>query len=238
MKKTYDRKVFSRNLPSGRMTVNVITRLIMLLLLGFPLLTNAGARDSTRVESHPVKGKVVDKEGIPLPGVTVRLDSTTVGSVTGQDGTFVLVLPVKKGTLVFSFIGYETTRVNLDSNTHPLLVTMKEKVSTLDEVTVIAYGTQRRREVVGAMSTVSGEDIKDIPSPSIANLLQGRVSGMNVTNMTGAPGGGGTSINVRGYNSFDIAGEQRFSNPLWVIDGRSEERRVGKECRSRWSPYH
>ena len=67
MKKTYDRKVFSRNLPSGRMTVNVITRLIMLLLLGFPLLTNAGARDSTRVESHPVKGKVVDKEGIPLP---------------------------------------------------------------------------------------------------------------------------------------------------------------------------
>ena len=65
-----------------------ITRLIMLLLLGFPLLANAGARDSTRVESLRVKGKVMDETGIPLPGVTVRLDSTTVGSVTGQDGTF------------------------------------------------------------------------------------------------------------------------------------------------------
>ena len=69
MKKTYDRKVFNRNLPSGRMTVNMITRLIMLLLLGFPLLANAGARDSTRVESHPAKGKVVDKEGIPAETV-------------------------------------------------------------------------------------------------------------------------------------------------------------------------
>ena len=219
MKKTCDRKVFSRNLPSGRMTVNVITRLIMLLLLGFPLLANAGARDSTRVESHRVKGKVVDETGIPLPGVTVRLDSTTVGSVTGQDGTFALVLPAKKGTLIFSFVGFETKRVKFDGDTKPLLVTMKEKVSTLDEVTVVAYGEQNRRDVVGSMSVVKADDIKDIPSPSLANLLQGRVAGMNVTNMTGSPGGGGISVSIRGFNSLSIESTRRFSDPLWVIDG-------------------
>ena len=201
------------------MTAGGITRFIMLLLLGFPLLANAGARDSTRVESHRVKGKVMDETGIPLPGVTVRLDSTTAGSVTGQDGTFALVLPAKKGTLIFSFVGFETKRVKFDGDTNPLLVTMKEKVSTLDEVTVVAYGEQSRRDVVGSMSVVKADDIKDIPSPSLANLLQGRVAGMNVTNMTGSPGGGGISVSIRGFNSLSIEATRRFSDPLWVIDG-------------------
>ncbi|MFR4038126.1 MAG: carboxypeptidase-like regulatory domain-containing protein [Butyricimonas faecalis] len=102
------------------------------------------------------------------------LDSTTVGSVTGQDGTFVLLLPEREGVLVFSFIGYETVRVKYSGENTPLFVTLKEKVAALDEVTVIAYGTQNKREVVGAMSTVKGEDLEDIPSPSLANLLQGR----------------------------------------------------------------
>lgn len=153
-----------------------------------------------------------------MPGVTVLLDSTRLGVTTDTGGNFTLKLTREKGVLVFSFIGFKTVKARFEAG-KLLTIRMKEEMSSLDEVTVIAYGTQRRREVVGAMSTVSGEDIKDVPSPSIANLLQGRVSGMNVTNMTGAPGGGGTSINVRGYNSFDIAGEQRFSNPLWVIDG-------------------
>ncbi|MEI3422126.1 MAG: TonB-dependent receptor plug domain-containing protein [Butyricimonas faecihominis] len=84
-----------------------------------------------------------------------------------------------------------------------LIVTLKEKISKLDEVTVIAYGTQNKREVIGAMSTVKASDIKDIPSPSIANLLQGRVAGMNVTNMTGAPGGG-EHQSRSGFNSLSI----------------------------------
>ena len=69
------------------------------------------------------------------------------------------------------------------------------------------------------MSTVTAEEIKDIPSPSLANLLQGRVAGMSVINMTGAPGGGGTSVSIRGFNSLSVEAAQRFSNPLWVIDG-------------------
>ncbi|MFR7809891.1 MAG: TonB-dependent receptor plug domain-containing protein [Butyricimonas faecihominis] len=96
-------------------------------------------------------------------------------------------------------------------------MTLKEKISKLDEVTVIAYGTQNKREVIGAMSTVKANEIKDIPSPSLANLLQGRVAGMNVTNMTGAPGGGGTSITIRGFNSLSIESSRRGSAPCgWL----------------------
>ena len=209
MKKTYDRKVFKRKLQSRKLTVIVIIRFVMVLLAGYPLLVSAGERNVPQDESHRVKGKVVDRKGVPLPGVTIRLDSTTVGSVTGQDGTFVLLLPEREGVLVFSFIGYETVRVKYSGENTPLFVTLKEKVAALDEVTVIAYGTQNKREVVGAMSTVKGEDLEDIPSPSLANLLQGRVAGMNVLNTTGSPGGGGISVIIRGFNSLSIESSRR-----------------------------
>lgn len=201
-------------------TVGIYLKMLFLpLLCCVSLLANAvEVRDSTGVKDNIIKGRVMDEKGQPMPGVTVLLDSTRLGVTTDTGGNFTLKLTREKGVLVFSFIGFKTVKARFEAG-KLLTIRMKEEMSSLDEVTVIAYGTQRRREVVGAMSTVSGEDIKDVPSPSIANLLQGRVSGMNVTNMTGAPGGGGTSINVRGYNSFDIAGEQRFSNPLWVIDG-------------------
>ena len=219
MKKTSDRKAFKRKLQSRKLTVIVIIRFVMILLAGYPLLVSAGGGNALRDGGYRVKGKVVDRKGEPLPGVTIRLDSTTVGSVTGQDGTFVLLLPEREGVLVFSFIGYETARVRYNGETAPLLVMLKEKVAALDEVTVVAYGTQNKREVVGAMSTVKGEDLEDIPSPSLANLLQGRVAGMNVPNTTGAPGGGGVSVIIRGFNSLSIESSRRGSEPLWVIDG-------------------
>ena len=194
-----------------------LTVIALLLLSNLPFFTFAGnTRDS--IPNYPVKGKVIDEKGIPLPGVTILLDSTSVGTVTRVDGTFSFTLQKAKGTLVFSFIGYESVKKNFASG-QTLTVTLKEKVSKLDEVTVIAYGTQNKRDVIGAMSTVKASDIKDIPSPSIANLLQGRVAGMNVTNMTGAPGGGGTSITIRGFNSLSIESTRRGSEPLWVVDG-------------------
>lgn len=218
MKKTYKRKVFNRKLLSVRMMVGVITRWIMVLLLGFPLLATAGARDSTRVEAWLVKGKVTDVKGIPLPGVTVRLDSTSVGSATDGEGKFSLTLPREKGVLVFSFVGFESKRVNFAGN-KTLNVVLRESVSKLDEVVVVAYGEQNRRDVVGSMSAVRGDDFKDIPSPSLSNLLQGRVAGMSVLNMSGAPGGGGTSTTIRGFNSLSVESSLRYSEPLWVVDG-------------------
>ena len=84
---------------------------------------------------------------------------------------------------------------------------------------VVAYGTTTRRKATGAVSVVKAEEFKGIPSANIANLLQGRVAGLDITNLSGAPGGGDVAITVRGYNSLDVEAGRRFSNPLWVIDG-------------------
>lgn len=118
----------------------------------------------------------MDEKGQPLPGVTVLLDSTKVGVITDVNGNFQLKLARSGGVLVFSFIGYETVKATFKAE-QPLNVRMKESISKLDEVTVVAYGTQSKREVVGAMSVVRGEDIRDVPSPSLSNLLPGTSRG-------------------------------------------------------------
>ncbi len=169
-------------------------------------------------KSYLVKGKVLDEKKLPIPGVTVRLDSTKLGCTTNSDGTFLMRLPKTKGILVFSFIGYKTIKSKFKAE-EPLIIRMQEDISELEEVVIIAYGEQSRRNVIGAMSVVKAEEIKDIPSPNLANLLQGRVAGMNVINASGSPGGGGVITTIRGFNSLSVEAGQRFSEPLWVIDG-------------------
>ena len=118
-----------------------------------------------------------------------------------------------------SFVGFKKKIVTFNAQSDTLRVIMEEDIQALDEAVVVAYGTTTRREMTGAISTVKGEDLEGIPSPNIATLLQGRVAGMDITNISGAPGGGGAAITIRGYNSLDIELERRFSNPLWVVDG-------------------
>ena len=100
-----------------------------------------------------------------------------------------------------------------------MVVVLEEDIKSIDEVVVVGYGTTTRREATGAVSVVKAEELEGIPTANIANLLQGRVAGMDVTNMSGAPGSGGTAITIRGYNSLDVEQGRRFSNPLWVVDG-------------------
>lgn len=166
-----------------------------------------------------LKGKVVDVKNNPIPGVTVRLEGTSVGTATNRDGDFSLPSPSAEGVLLFSFIGYESVKHRFTKDEPFITIILKEEVANLDEVKVVGYGTTTKREMTGSVSTVKGKELEGIPSPSIATLLQGRVAGMDVTNISGAPGGGGTAITIRGYNSLDIEMERRFSNPLWVVDG-------------------
>ena len=174
---------------------------------------------SNQIDSWVLRGEVVDKKGKSLPGVTVQLEGTVVGTATDDLGKFVMNLPIKEGFLILSSVGYKTKRCHFQNDIPFVQVVLDEEISSLDEVKVVAYGTTTRREMTGAVSTVKGEDLEGIPSPNIATLLQGRVAGMDVTNISGAPGGGGTAITIRGYNSLDIELERRFSNPLWVVDG-------------------
>ncbi len=211
MKKTKSRLCRS---VRKRWLIIIIIPIVQIFILPFPLF--AGLPQQTCL----LKGTVTDTKGVTLPGVTVRLDGTNIGVASDNEGKFTLNLSQSKGVLVCSSIGYKTVKVSfIVPSATPLLIKMEEAVSELDEVQVIAYGSQAKREMTGAMSIVKMADIKDIPSLSVGNLLQGRVSGMNVVNSTGAPGCGGTSITIRGYNSLSIENGRRGSEPLWVIDG-------------------
>ena len=153
---------------------------------------------------------VVSAEGQPLPGASVSIKGTTKGVSTDFDGNY--TIKVDSGaTLVFSFVGYsskeiivgsqKTINVNLDAD------------NQLAEIVVIGYGTQRKSDLTGSVSTVSAKDVAELPVSRVDQALQGRAAGVQITQTSGAPGAG-TAIRVRGGNS--ITGSNQ---PLWVIDG-------------------
>tara|TARA_R110002096_G_scaffold158404_1_gene323712 strand:- start:24 stop:2996 length:2973 start_codon:yes stop_codon:yes gene_type:complete len=152
----------------------------------------------------------VTADGQPLPGATVLVKGSTVGTSTDFDGNFT-VNADESSTLVFSYVGYSTKEVPVGNQTFINVSLDEDKM--LDEVVVIGYGTQRKSDLTGSVSSVSGEDVSTLPVSRVDQALQGRAAGVQVTQTSGAPGAG-TSIRVRGGNSITGSNE-----PLWVIDG-------------------
>lgn len=170
-------------------------------------------------KSLTVKGWVYDVKKQPMPGVTIKVVGVSVGTATNANGWFALQLPMLKGSLEFSFVGYKKQQVNFSEKTDTLRIVMQEDMSDIDEVTVIAYGERNKRELVSSISSVKGDDIKEIPTSSFTNLLQGRMAGVQITNQSGSPGGGGSFVAIRGYNSIMTEGAASDGQPLYVIDG-------------------
>ena len=175
MKKTYDRKVFKRKLLSRRIGVNVIIRLFMILLLGFPLLTRAGTMDSTRLENREVRGKVIDEKKQPIPGVSVRLRGTSMGTATDVDGKFKLLVPADTATLVVSFIGMKTEIVRLPRlragvEQKELTIVLRDEDVRLEDVVVTGIFTRKKESFTGSASTYSAAELKTMGTQ---NILQG-----------------------------------------------------------------
>lgn len=164
------------------------------------------------------KGQVFDEQKRIIAGATVLIVGTQNGAITTNKGEFELTASPGQEIEV-SYAGKVAKKQRLETNTALLTITLKDDALAIDEVQVVAYGTTTKRETTGSMTIIKADEIKGIPSSSISNLLQGRVAGMDVTNISGAPGGGGTQITLRGYNSLNMENGRRFSNPLWVIDG-------------------
>ena len=198
--------------------VQVIIIFCILLFTGLQPATIFANDLPQKQQEYKITGRVTDNKGLPLPGATVLIAGTSTGVATDINGGFTITVYSAAGYLQISSVGYRQQRLSYSAGEF-LAVKMEESISELDEVRVIGYGTQSRRQSVGAMSTIKSKDLKDIPSPSVANLMQGKVAGMDVTNMTGAPGGGGISINIRGFNSLSVESGRRGSEPLWVVDG-------------------
>ncbi|SFD27659.1 SusC/RagA family TonB-linked outer membrane protein [Algibacter pectinivorans] len=152
----------------------------------------------------------VSADGQPLPGATVLLKGTSKGTSTDFDGNFTINADAQS-TLVISYVGYLTKEILVGNQTN-FNITLQQD-NALDEVVVIGYGTQRKSDLTGSVSSVSSEDLTAVPVSRVDQALQGRASGVQVTQTSGAPGAG-TVIRVRGGNSITGSNE-----PLWVIDG-------------------
>ncbi|MGI4887332.1 MAG: SusC/RagA family TonB-linked outer membrane protein [Janthinobacterium lividum] len=158
----------------------------------------------------PVTGKVVDERGEALPGVNVIVKGTSTGTATGADGQYTINAPAGS-TLVFSFVGYTAQEIPLNGRTTLDIKFEAAASQTLNDVVVVGYGTQVKREVTGAIASVKGSELVNQASQNPVSSLQGKVSGVQITN-SGAPGSA-PEIRVRGTGS--IAGV----SPLYVVDG-------------------
>lgn len=184
------------------------------LLFSGNLKANANYPDGTAdLQQLTVTGIVSDENGSPMPGVNIQLQGTTVGVITDISGRYsITVGNPNEGVLLFSFIGYNSQSLPV-SGRSSINVSMEPSFSTLDEVIVIGYGVTRKADLTGSISAVGDEQYVSQPVTRVDDILQGRSAGVNVTSVSGAPGGA-TSIRIRGSNSITGSNE-----PLYVIDG-------------------
>ncbi|MFV0378162.1 MAG: SusC/RagA family TonB-linked outer membrane protein, partial [Mangrovibacterium sp.] len=164
----------------------------------------------TQQQGKKVSGKVLDESGMALPGVTVVLKGTTVGTITDANGNYSLQVP-EDGTLEFTFIGMSPQTVDIKGQS-TISVVMKEETVGVDEVVVIGYGTQKKADITGAVSVVNAETIENLKPLKVEQALQGTVSGVNVTAQSGSPGAA-LNIRIRGISTNGDA------SPVAIIDG-------------------
>ncbi len=182
---------------------------IILLLSAVFLIIFSGI---TQVNAQTISGKVISaSDNEPLPGVNVVVKGTTNGTITDAQGNFSLDVPNLRVTLRFSFIGFQTKEIALNSRTN-LNVKLELETQELEDVVVIGYGSVKEEDVSGAISVVSEKELNRTPNASLGKAIQGKATGVMVT-QSGSPGGG-VNMRVRGIGSIS-----RDPDPLYVIDG-------------------
>lgn len=176
----------------------------MMVIISFiPLLTFA--------QEMQVQGNIIDENGEPLIGVSVLVQGTGTGTVSDFDGNFILNTS-KNSTLVISYVGYKDQQI-IVKNDKPLRITMIPDTQALEEVVVIAYGSQKKVTVTGSVSNVSSKELLKSPSASLGNAISGKLPGLSTVQYSGVPGADDPTIFIRGQASLN------GSNPLVLVDG-------------------
>jgi TonB-linked SusC/RagA family outer membrane protein len=191
---------------------NGTARIGLLLLLSAALLVilpqkNLWAQSQTKT----VKGRVTNEKGEPIPGASVSVKGTQTGANTNAQGDYSLAA-ANNATLVFSYVGYETQEIKTGSNTS-VNVRLELNNKELDQVIVVGYGTQRKEAVTGSVASISGNIMREIPAPNISQALQGRLAGVEMSQVSTRPGAT-MQIRIRGTRSLSAD-----NNPLVVLDG-------------------
>jgi len=158
-----------------------------------------------------ITGKVISDTGEPLPGITVSLIGTRIGTITDASGNFNITIPAFGAQLRFSSLGMVTQTLSVTDN-KLLQITLASDAGNLDEVVVVGYGTQKRATVTGAISSVKASDLETMPVNRVEQSLQGRTSGVTVAANSGQPGSAAT-VRIRGITTLNN------NDPLWVVDG-------------------
>ncbi len=178
--------------------------LTLLLLVSFVLFSFI-----SQAQLKQITGNVIDEQGNAIPGVSVVVKGTTVGTVTDVDGNFTLGIPPNSPVLIFSFIGMQYQEIQVGTQT-TLKVTLKVDVIGLDEIVAVGYATRKAGEVTGAVSVVNADQIENMQIASASEALQG-VAGVTV--MASKTPGEGASVRIRGLGTINN------NDPLWVVDG-------------------
>ncbi|MCT4588147.1 MAG: TonB-dependent receptor [Carboxylicivirga sp.] len=200
-------KVMDELLDDSNVAYKIVNNQVVLML-------KEGNQNSLLQEQkRTIKGKVTDVSGEPLPGVNVYAKSDpTKGVISGVDGSYEFLLSEGESEIVFSYIGFEEQVISV-ANRVEINVTLVEDVTGLDEVMIVGYGTQIKREVTGSIQQVDAEDLKNMPVNQVTQAMQGKVSGVQISQTTGTPGES-LKIRVRGQSSVSAG-----SDPLYVVDG-------------------
>ena len=177
--------------------------LLLILLVSFSVQALA---------QNIISGKVTNVDNQPLSGVTITEKGTSNATVSKEDGSFSIKLTASKPTIVLSYVGFSEKEVAVSGQSN-LSITLDAETKQLNDVVVVGYGTQRRKDLTGAIASVGSRDIEKIPTNSVDKALQGQVAGLQISSTSGAPGGN-TTILVRGISSITGGVE-----PLFVIDG-------------------
>lgn len=193
-----------------KLTLRIILLLFTALIL-VPSSLKANESEILQANKSKVVGVVTDETGEPVIGATVRVKNENVGTITDINGSYSVDV-AKNGTLLFSSIGYESQEIAVQSRT-TINVSMSTDSHLLEETVVIGYGSVKKRDLTGAVSSLKGEDLLKNNPISINQGLQGKMAGVAVSQSDGAPGAG-TSIQIRGANSFTTSTE-----PLYIVDG-------------------
>ncbi|MBN9382465.1 MAG: SusC/RagA family TonB-linked outer membrane protein [Chitinophagaceae bacterium] len=213
-----DVSISVRNKP----VLSIVDQLIAGTLIHYRVLDDnlvVFAQGAPLVRDSVIKGHVTDEKGSLLPGVTVEETGTKNATVTDAKGDFLLHVRNLHGSLNFSYVGYNKKRVNLEGKAE-ISVQLTASSLSLSETVVVGYQRTSQKLTTAAVQTINGKDIENLPAPSFDQLLQGRVSGVNIQNFTGEPGVRGAFV-VRGNTTMSTVLDpaKALSSPLYVIDG-------------------
>jgi TonB-linked SusC/RagA family outer membrane protein len=198
--------VLDKCLQGTNLTYEIVHKAVIIKSLPISV-TNEISKPVGQLNKKELKGKIVDSKGNAIPGITVLVKGTTIGTITNVDGYFSIQVPLEAKFLVCSFVGMKTQEIQIGSSMNYNIVMEEESVG-LDEVVAIGYGAQKKVSITSAISTVGSEDLVKAPVGNVGTAMVGRLTGLTAIQRSGQPGADFPSISIRGS-----------SDPLVIVDG-------------------